>query len=123
MSRRSIDAASGRAALLDKPDRRRGSRPATDQEIGDIAGIFDLLGDPGRLRLLTTLLAVHEMRVSDLAHEVGMSESAVSHALSLLRAHKVVAVRRAGRHAHYSLLDDHVRILLKTALDHIRHDG
>ena len=85
-------------------------------------GVFGLLADPNRLRLLVSLLEGGELCVCDLAAATGMGESAASHALRLLRAHRVVKVRRAGRMAYYSLRDGHVRILLDVALEHARHD-
>ena len=57
----------------------------------------------------------------DLAAAAGMAESTTSHALRLLRAHRVVKARRAGRMMHYSLLDGHVRMLLDVSLEHVRH--
>lgn len=89
--------------------------------IEDLASVFALLSDPGRLRLLTALLEGGELCVCDLAAAAGMGESAASHALRLLRAHAVVRVRRAGRMAHYSLRDGHVRMLLDVALEHLQH--
>ena len=85
-------------------------------------GVFGVLADPNRLRILLALLHAGELCVGDLAATTGMSESATSHALRLLRAHRTVKVRRVGRLAYYSLLDSHVRDLLSVALDHLRHD-
>lgn len=93
--------------------------PATD-EILDLADVFSLLGDPGRLRLLLALRE-DEVGVRELAEVSGQSESAVSHALQLLRAHRIVAVRREGRRAYYRLDDPHVRTLLDVALRHAEH--
>ena len=59
--------------------------------------------------------------MSDLAAVAGASDSAVSHHLRLLRAHRVVHARRAGRMAYYRLADAHVRMLLDLALTHIGH--
>ena len=89
--------------------------------IEDLAAVFGLLSDPRRLSLLTGLLEGGELCVCDLAAVAGMSESAASHALRLLRAHGVVRVRRDGRMAYYSLRDGHVRILLDVALEHQSH--
>jgi prepilin-type processing-associated H-X9-DG protein len=101
--------------------RSRLPEPAT---IDELAEIFGLLSDPGRLRLIASLLEGGELCVCDLAMAAGMGESAASHALRLLRAHRVVKVRRAGRMANYSLCDGHVRILLDVALEHLGHsDG
>ena len=87
----------------------------------DAADVFGLLGDPGRLRLLVALLAAGELCVGDLAAVSGMTESSVSHALRLLRAHRVVTVVRRGRMAFYRLDDGHVRMLLQLGLTHTRH--
>lgn len=97
----------------------RAGMPAT-REIVDLADVFSLLGDPGRVRILIALLA-GRMAVRDIAAVVELSESAVSHALRLLRAHRVVDVTRDGRIAYYALADSHVRILLELALEHVGH--
>jgi DNA-binding transcriptional ArsR family regulator len=95
------------------------SMPAGAQ-VTELADVFGLLADPGRLRVLVALLE-GEMCVCDLAAAAGASESAASHHLRLLRAHRVVQVRRAGRMAYYRLADAHVRMLLDIALTHIGH--
>jgi len=87
----------------------------------DLADVFGLLADPSRLLLLFALLEGGELCVCDLAATAGMSESATSHALRLLRTARVIKVRRAGRMAYYSLTDGHVRLLLDVALEHLRH--
>ena len=88
--------------------------------LAHVADVFDLLSDPRRLALLADLLD-GERNVGELAASTGASESATSHALRLLRAHRVVTVRREGRQAYYSLTDDHVRQLLDVALAHVGH--
>jgi DNA-binding transcriptional ArsR family regulator len=93
------------------------------ETVEELAEVFGLLSDPGRLRVITALLQGGEMCVCDIAAAVGNSESAVSHALRLLRAHRVVRVRRSGRMAYYRLDDSHVRMLLDMALVHIVHHG
>lgn len=100
--------------------RVRDTLPAA-AEVAEAADVFGLLADPNRLRLLTALAAAGELCVSDLAAACAMTESAVSHALRLLRAYRVVAVERRGRMAWYRLDDDHVRVLLEVALTHARH--
>jgi DNA-binding transcriptional ArsR family regulator len=85
------------------------------------AALFDVLSDPGRLRLLTALSVVNELRVSDLAAVVGMRESTTSHALRLLRAYQLVHARRDGRTIRYSLADEHVRHVLADVLAHATH--
>ncbi|MEV4107798.1 metalloregulator ArsR/SmtB family transcription factor [Nonomuraea sp. NPDC049695] len=90
------------------------------EDLADTADVFGLLSDPNRLRLLVALLD-GELCVCDLAAVTGQSESAVSHALRLLRAHRIVIARRAGRMAYYRLADPHVRMLLDLALAHTEH--
>ncbi len=113
------DVSVGRRAPAE-PDGREVAGSPTDAEIADTADIFGLLADPGRLRLLVALRA-GEANVGRLSARSGLSESATSHALRLLRAHQVVQVRRAGRLAFYSLADAHVNDLLETALAHTGH--
>lgn len=91
-----------------------------DGDIEGLADVFGLLADAGRLRVLLALLD-GEMCVCDLAAVARTSESAASHHLRLLRAHRVVQVRRSGRMAYYRLADAHVRMLLDLALTHIGH--
>jgi ArsR family transcriptional regulator, lead/cadmium/zinc/bismuth-responsive transcriptional repressor len=83
-----------------------------------IADVFKLLGDPTRVRLVDAL--THGERcVCDLAALVGLSESAVSHQLRLLRASRLVRVRRVGRLAFYSLDDHHVVGLVHDTRKHV----
>ncbi|RBM07424.1 ArsR family transcriptional regulator [Streptomyces sp. PT12] len=91
-----------------------------ENELADTAEVFGLMADPGRLRLLIALRE-GELCVCDLAAVSGLSESATSHALRLLRAHRVVAARRSGRMAYYRLDDAHVRMLLDLAVAHTEH--
>ncbi|MGO1284382.1 MAG: ArsR/SmtB family transcription factor [Brachybacterium sp.] len=93
-----------------------------DRAVEDLADVFSLLGDPSRLRLL---LALREggVSVGELSRATGQSDSGVSHALQLLRAHRIVAVRREGRRAFYRLDDPHVRMLLDLALSHTEHSA
>jgi DNA-binding transcriptional ArsR family regulator len=83
-----------------------------------VSDVFKLLGDPTRVRLVDAL--THGERcVCDLATLVGMTESAVSHQLRLLRAARLVRVRRSGRLAYYSLDDHHVVGLLHDTRKHV----
>jgi DNA-binding transcriptional ArsR family regulator len=86
-----------------------------------MADLFRMLADPNRLRILMLLQDHDEVCVSDLADWTGMTESAVSHALRLLRAHAIVETRRDGRWILYSLVDEHVRMLLGATAEHLDH--
>ena len=78
-----------------------------------------MLGDPTRVKILDTL-GEGELCVNDLAAKVGMSESAVSHQLRLLRTMRLVRVRRDGRLAYYAVDDHHILELLKQARTHVQ---
>ncbi|MEZ0070837.1 DNA-binding transcriptional ArsR family regulator [Planotetraspora sp. GP83] len=93
-----------------------------EDAVEDLARIFGLLADPGRLRLIAALLEGGEMCVCDLAAASRHSMSAASHALRLLRTNRVVKVRRSGRMSYYRLADSHVRMLFDLAIVHIRHE-
>ena len=84
------------------------------------ANLFAALGDPTRLRLVAAL-AGGELCVCDLAAAVGLSESAVSHQLRVLRSLDLVRSRREGKRVYYVLHDDHVTTLFGQAIDHVEH--
>lgn len=83
-----------------------------------MADLFGILSDPSRLRILMCLQDHDEVCVRDLAAWTGISESAVSHALRLLRAYGIVETRREGRWIFYALIDEHVRVLLDASAEH-----
>ena len=86
-----------------------------------LADIFGALGDPTRVRILDAL-SHGELCVCDLAAVLSLSQSAVSHQLRLLRAARLVRVRRTGRMAYYSLDDHHVVGLLHDTKKHVEED-
>jgi ArsR family transcriptional regulator, lead/cadmium/zinc/bismuth-responsive transcriptional repressor len=114
-----LDTCAVRVIDSERVDALQRGRPG-EADILVLSEVFALLGEPGRLRMLMALLH-GELCVCDLAAVVGLSESATSHALRILRAHRVVSVRRAGRMAYYALADGHVRTLLEVALAHVAH--
>lgn len=86
-----------------------------------MANVFQVLADPGRVRMIVALLESEELCVCDLAALTGLSQTACSHNLRLLRGKQIVRSRREGRRIYYSLDDDHVRTLLAVARDHVAH--
>lgn len=104
---------------------RQSSVTRTDtDELGRVAEMFKLLGDPTRCRILYALLAEPDLRVLDIAAGTGTSRTTVSAALRLLRTAGVVAGRREGRTVHYRVADEHVAELLTVAWQHTAHaDG
>lgn len=96
---------------------RSGALPAG--EVEELSQLFKAFGDPSRLRILYGLID-REMCVCDLAALLGISESAVSHQLRLLRTMRLVVNRREGTILYYRLADGHVVELIKLALEHLR---
>jgi DNA-binding transcriptional ArsR family regulator len=84
--------------------------------------IFRVLGDPTRVRILDALSKT-ELCVGDLAGRLGLTESAVSHQLRLLRSARIVKPRRNGRMIFYSLDDPHVLALFEQGLRHVQEGG
>lgn len=94
-----------------------------DEDLGEVARVFKILGDPTRTRLLYALLEAGELCVCDLSAATGVSEATISQSLRLLRASRVVKGRRDGRNVFYRLSDTHVRMLLDVTRAHVVHDG
>ena len=90
-----------------------------EDEVGDLAETFRTLGDPTRVRILDAL-SHGELCVCDLAALVGMSESAVSHQLRLLRNLRLVKPRREGRMVFYALDDRHIITLFRQGRRHVQ---
>ncbi|MBZ0292771.1 MAG: metalloregulator ArsR/SmtB family transcription factor [Anaerolineae bacterium] len=82
--------------------------------------LFKALGDPTRLRIISLLLE-NELCVHTLEVALGMSQSAISHQLRVLRQMNLVRFRKEGRHVYYTLDDDHVHELVKQGLLHVEH--
>ncbi|WP_307832166.1 ArsR/SmtB family transcription factor [Prauserella cavernicola] len=83
---------------------------------------FSVLADPSRLTLLVCIHYAREICVSDLAVAAGMSDTAVSQALRLLRAHGLVTATRSGRVVYYRLADDTVHELIHHVRPHTTAD-
>jgi ArsR family transcriptional regulator len=88
------------------------------ETVTGLADTFRALGDPTRVRILDAL-SHGELCVCDLAGVLGVSQSAVSHQLRLLRSLRLVRARRDGRMVFYALDDRHVVDLLKQGLRHV----
>ena len=85
-----------------------------------LADLFSALSDPTRLRIISALLE-RELNVGDIASQLAMTESAVSHQLRGLRQLRLVHSRKVGRQVYYALDDDHVARLYRLGLDHVEH--
>lgn len=92
---------------------------ADEQELIDVAELYRVFGDKTRVTILYTLTDT-EKCVNDIAAALGMTLSAVSHQLRILKQAHLVRYRRVGKNALYSLSDDHVRTILEQGLEHVR---
>src|SRR3954466_6771249 len=108
MSKRSYIQLKGR--LLDEPS------------VTALAETFKVLGDPTRVRILDAL-AREEVPVCDLAETLGLTQSAVSHQLRLLRNARLVKARRDGQHIYYTLDDQHIVKLFEQGLEHVQEQS
>lgn len=89
-----------------------------EEELQDLADFFRVFGDVTRLKILYVLLC-SEMCVLDIANLLGMSQSAISHQLRVLKQMDLVKNRREGKTIFYALADSHIVTILSQGLDHI----
>jgi ArsR family transcriptional regulator len=85
-----------------------------------LADIFKALADPTRVRIISILLHT-DLCVCDLAATLGMTQSAISHQLSLMRSMRLVKSRKEGRMVYYTLDDEHIRDLFVRGREHVEH--
>ena len=88
-------------------------------ELCELAEFFRVFGDSTRIRILYAL-SRSEMCVCDLAELLGVSQSAVSHQLQILRSSRLVRYRREGKTVFYSLSDEHIFSIIGQGLEHIK---
>jgi DNA-binding transcriptional ArsR family regulator len=91
-----------------------------EQTSSHLADLFSALSDSTRLRIISILLD-NELNVGDIASQLTMTESAVSHQLRGLRQLRLVRSRKNGRQVYYALDDDHVAKLYRLGLEHVEH--
>ncbi len=89
-----------------------------EEELQNLAEFFKVFGDGTRLKILYVLLSA-EMCVYDIATVLGMSQSAISHQLRILKQMDLVKNRREGKTIFYSLADSHIVTILSQGQDHI----
>lgn len=83
-----------------------------------IAELFKGFADSTRVQILY-LLARQELCVTDIAEQVAVSQSAISHQLRLLKQMHLIKFHREGKNILYSLADDHVLTILEMGLEHV----
>ena len=89
-----------------------------DEQLYDLAELFKIFGDSTRIRILYALFEA-EMCVGDIAHLLGLSQTAVSHQLRVLKINKLVKGRKEGKIVFYALADEHVRRIIDQGREHI----
>lgn len=89
-----------------------------DEILYDLAELFKVFGDSTRIKILYALFEA-EMCVCDIALLLGLSQSAISHQLRVLKGAKLVKFRREGKTVFYSLADDHVRRIVGQGMEHV----
>lgn len=86
--------------------------------LDDLAELYKIFEDSTRIKILYTLFT-EERGVGDIARLLGMTMSAISHQLRILKQARLVKPRREGKMVYYALADDHVRTIFAQGLDHI----
>ena len=92
-----------------------------EEEIYDLSEFYKVFGDSTRIKILY-VLRQQELCVNDIAAELAMTPSSISHQLRILKQNKLVKSRREGKSIFYSLADDHVRTIINQGRDHIEED-
>lgn len=92
-----------------------------DEKLMDLADLFKLFGDSTRLRILCSLME-GEKAVTELADQLQMTQSAISHQLKTLKSGKLIKSRRKGRQIFYELADEHVRTIIAMGREHIEEE-
>lgn len=99
-------------------ERRRAEMPE-ESSLYDLSDFFKILGDSTRISILFAI-DKEPMCVCDIASLLGMTKSAVSHQLKILRQSDLVSYRKSGKNVFYTLADDHVRDIIEKAFEHIK---
>ena len=98
-------------------NQKREAMPS-EELLYDLSDFFKILGDSTRMNILFAIDG-EPMCVCDIAELLGMTKSAVSHQLKILRQNRLVKYKKVGKNVFYELSDDHVRDIIEKALDHI----
>jgi ArsR family transcriptional regulator, lead/cadmium/zinc/bismuth-responsive transcriptional repressor len=102
---------------MESAENMRESMPDEDM-LFDLAELFKIFGDSTRIKILFALLQ-HEMSVNDIAEVLGMTQSAISHQLRVLKTNGLVCFHREGKSLIYALADSHVTSILSQGMEHI----
>ncbi|MBE6555395.1 MAG: helix-turn-helix transcriptional regulator [Ruminococcaceae bacterium] len=120
MNREQVPSCEFLHAHRDVVARVKGRLPS-DDALGDLAELYHIFGDSTRIRILYALFE-SELCVCDIATLLGMTVSAISHQLRLLKSASLVRWRREGKTVFYALADDHVRRILDQGMEHVNEE-
>lgn len=99
-------------------EKKREEMPG-ENTLYELSDFFKILGDSTRVKILFAIDG-EPMCVCDIADLLGMTKSAVSHQLKILRQSDLITYRKSGKNVFYTLADDHVRDIIEKALEHIK---
>lgn len=89
-----------------------------EENLYALADLYKVFGDSTRIKILY-VLGIEEMCVCDIAGLLGMTISAISHQLKILKQARLVKFRRDGKTVFYSLADNHVTTIINNGMNHI----
>ena len=93
----------------------------SDETLCDLADLFKIFGDTTRMRILFSLFE-SELCVCAISELLGMTQSAISHQLKVLRDNHLVGCRREGKTIYYFLADEHVRLIVGQGFEHLTEE-
>lgn len=86
----------------------------------DTADLFKVFSDSTRIRILYLLFEYKEKSVNEIAEQLQMNQSAISHQLKILKTNKLIKNRREGKTIYYSIIDDHVYNIINQGIEHTK---
>ena len=89
-----------------------------EETVYDISLLFKMFSDPTRIKILSSLHG-NELNVCEISHLLNMTHSAISHQLATLKMANLVKGKKVGKEVYYSLIDEHVGIILSVGKEHV----
>ncbi len=93
----------------------------TNEKIQRLSQMFDMLGDSNRLNIVVYLMS-GKKSVSEITEYIGMSQSAVSHQLRILKDARILKAEKNGKAVYYDIEDEHVETIVQNGLIHMHHE-
>ena len=117
MKNKEIDCCTEKKVHEEIVDKTKKEMP-NDEVLADLSDLFRVFGDTTRVKIIFALFS-NEMCVCDIAELLGMTQSAISHQLRVLKNARLVKFRKEGKTVFYSLDDEHISEILKCGLEHV----